>query len=190
MVLAPYLYYSHLINMYGQANQPEGFDFPRYSELWISGVFMVGYIILSKVVTAVTRPIYSPLVKGQDDPTVHARYLKKCCDSTSKMVIYIIHFYWGYKTLYNTTWVPPFLLGTGTFESTITGMPFIQCPREIHLLCLSFLGMFCAFEVEHCQEMDRPDWNEMFAHHICSIALTFGMIFANNRQLGIVVAWQ
>lgn len=151
---------------------------------------MVAYVLINRAVQAVVRPILDPFVKGQDDPVVKERYLHKSCESSGKLVVYSIQFFWGLKTLYNTDWVPPFLLGNGAFENTIKDMPFTPCPPEIHLLCLSFLAMFCSYEFDHCQQTDRPDWNEMFAHHICSIALTFGMIFANNRALGVVIAWQ
>jgi hypothetical protein len=30
----------------------------------------------------------------------------------------------------------------------------------------------------------------MLTHHVATVALTFGMIFTNNRALGIVIAWQ
>lgn len=189
-MLGPYLYFSHEINQYGRANQPEGFNFPEYSDLWISVVFMFGYLIINRLAHVIFRPLWDGMVKGQHDPIVKERYLKKTCESASKMVIYLIHFTWGWRTLYATNWVPSFLLGDGDFMNTIIGMPFVPCPHSIHMLCLSFLGMFLAFEVDHCMQTDRPDWNEMFAHHICSIALTFGMIFTNNRQLGVIVAWQ
>jgi hypothetical protein len=35
----------------------------------------------------------------------------------------------------------------------------------------------------------RPDFDEMFAHHICAVALTGGMLMTNNRGVGIVTAY-
>lgn len=93
-------------------------------------------------------------------------------------------------TLYKTDWMPPYLLGTGSFEASIKNMPYTPCPPAIHLLCLSFLGQFACYLIEIILNSDRPDFNETFAHHITTVALTAGMIFTNNRALGCAVAWQ
>ena len=172
------------------ANQPAGFNFPEYSDLKYVIGFAVLYQSIEHVITSFVRPIYTPLVKCQNDPAARERYVKKSCESTGKALVYLIHLVWGACILYDTDYVPAFLLGSGSFESSIKNLPFTPCPPNMHMLALSFLGMFSGHFFSLMGQQDRPDFNEMLTHHICEMALTFGMIFANNRALGVVIAWQ
>lgn len=144
---------------------------------------------MEHVISSFVRPIYTPLVKCQDDLAAKERYISKCCESTSKGLVYFIHFVWGVCILYDTDYVPPFLLGSGSFQNSIQNMPFTPCPPEMGMLALSFLGMFTGHFFSLMGQTSRPDFNEMLTHHVCEVALTFGMIFANNRPLGVVIAW-
>ena len=62
--LGPYLYYSHKIHEYGIANQPEGFGFPAYSELWKVVGFTAVYQLFGIIVKRITTPIFDPLMKS------------------------------------------------------------------------------------------------------------------------------
>jgi hypothetical protein len=191
IILAPYLYYSNLINQYGVANQPAGFDFPSYEKDFPLIAFFTGlYFAVNYLFKIILAPLFTPFVKSQHDHKVRQRYVDKSSESAAKLVLHLVNFTWGYMTLYKTDWLPPYLLGTGSFEASIANMPFTPCPASIHLLCISFLGQFSAYFIEVLINRDRPDFNETFAHHITAVALTLGMIFVNNRALGATIAWQ
>lgn len=128
MILIPYLYYTHSIYKYAIANQPKGFNFPEYSDLKYVLGFAVLYQSIEHALTSIMRPIYTPLVKCQDDPAAKERYIDKCCESTSKGIVYFIHLVWGICILYDTDYVPSFLLGSGSFQNSIKNMPFTPCP--------------------------------------------------------------
>lgn len=116
--------------------------------------------------------------------------MNKSAESAAKVALYGFHFAWGLRVFYGTEWMPGYLLGTGSFENAVKDMPFTPCPAEVHLFALSFLGKFCSGCVDLFSQTDRPDFNEMLAHHIATVSLTFGMIVANNRVMGTILAWQ
>ena len=49
-ICIPYIYYTLNINAYGLINKPEGYRWPRYSELWKT---VVGAIVLNVVRVAI-----------------------------------------------------------------------------------------------------------------------------------------
>ena len=97
---------------------------------------------------------------------------------------------WGYVVLQETSWMPWYLAGSGTYEESVVDMPFSPCPESVHTYCLVFLALYSFQLVDLIHDRKaRPDFDEMFVHHICSVLLTGGMILTNNRGPGIIAAY-
>lgn len=76
-------------------------------------------------------------------------------------------------------------------ENFIVGKTFTPCPRSVYNYGLTFLGLYSFTLIDLIIEgrEKRPDFDEMFAHHICAVALTGGMLMTNNRGIGCVTAY-
>jgi hypothetical protein len=140
--MSPYIYTSHLIQVYGQTNKPEGYRFPEYKEFSILFAFVLLWGIVQKTILAICGVLYGPIVKSQDNPELKAKYIAKSSESTAKGILYSIHFIWGCSTLYKTDWLPWYQLGNGLFANQVKNMPFTYVPFDIHLYSLSFTGLY------------------------------------------------
>lgn len=190
ILMSPFLYTTHLIQVYGQANKPEGYRFPEYKEISILVAFILLWGVVQKTVLAICNKLYDPIVKSQDNPELKAKYIAKSSESTAKGILYSIHFIWGCTILYKTDWIPWYQLGDGLFANQIKNIPFTEVPYDIHFYCLSFSGYY-AFQLVDLVIFgrDRVDFHEMMCHHIAATSLVFCMIAANTEPAGIVMAW-
>lgn len=117
ILMTPFLYTTHLIQVYGQANKPEGYRFPEYKEFSTLLAFLLLWGVVQKTILAICNKLYDPIVKSQDNPELKAKYIKKSGESTAKGILYSIHFIWGCLILYKTDWLPWYQLGNGLFEN-------------------------------------------------------------------------
>ena len=98
MICIPYLYYTILINNYGNAHAPEGYNFPNFKDFW--------KVILGAVVTQTVRgichffmpSIYILIAKGDDEAT-RQKYALKATEHTYRVIYFSAAAYWGWNCL-------------------------------------------------------------------------------------------
>lgn len=189
--MSPYIYFSHLINQYGQANKPQGYRFPHYSEFATIAAFVALYAVIQYTIIALGQIFYEPIVKSQENAELKQKYIHKASEATAKGLLYGIHFFWGCQILYKTNWMGWYHGGSGDFSNQIKNMPFTEVPYEIHLFCLSITGYFTFQLIDVAiYGKGRIDYNEMITHHVATVLCTMGMIFANSEPVGAVICWQ
>ena len=113
----------------------------------------------------------------------------------SEAIVKIVFFgclcIWCFIILRHSKWFPWYLGGKiGSFDGMNEGMPFVEVPPQAGLCILLFLSLYTYQMLELLVNgLERPDFNETFAHHICAVSLTFGAIFANGRGLGLIISY-
>ena len=70
------------------------------------------------------------------------------------------------------------------------GTPFLEIPAGADTCFLMYFSLYLYHLVDlFLTGLDRPDFNEYFAHHICAVSLTLCSHLNNNRGLGLVIAY-
>jgi hypothetical protein len=190
-IILPYFYFTAQIYQYGHQNAPKGYRFPKLSDLWVLIPGVAAFGIIQRVVLTITTPYLRKYVKSQDDPELCAKYTKKSSESMVKLAYYTLLCSWTYSILKDTTWLPWYCGGkTGSFDALNENMPFLNTPEGVYECFLMYLSLYVYQLIElFANGLDRPDFNEMLAHHICAVSCTLCAIYANSLGTGILVAY-
>lgn len=190
-IILPYFYCTAQIYSYGHQNAPEGYRYPHLSDLWVLVPGVSAFAIIQRVVLSISTPYLRAFVKGQDDPELCEKYTKKSSESMVKLAYYIVLCSWTYSILKTTRWLPWYCGGdVGSFDALNENMPFIETPDGVYTCFLMYLSLYTYQLIDlFATGLDRPDFNEMLAHHICAVVCTLCAIFSNSLGTGILVAY-
>jgi hypothetical protein len=190
-ILLPYFYFTARIYLYGQKNAPQGYRYPRISDLWVMLPGVVAFAVIQRVVLYFATPLIRKWVKSQDDPELCAKYTKKSCESFVKLTFYLILCSWTNYILKETNWLPWYCGGKfGSFDALNENMPFTETPLYAYECFLMFLALYVYQLIDLLTSgLDRPDFNEMLCHHICAVSCTLCAIYSNTLGTGILVAY-
>lgn len=111
--MLPFLYYAHEVYHWGHANKPAGYKYPEFKQLWMTGVGVVMFGMLTEFVALLATPVCRacvPKKAGMDD-YIWQRKVNKAVSNCTGFVYFSISTFWGYAMLKNTVWLPPMLGG-------------------------------------------------------------------------------
>ena len=113
-ICLPYYYYAVNINAFGQANKPEGYHMPQYSELWKTAVGAVVCQAVRQIIYLAFYPVFYRLCKIQekdDDEEGRVAYTNKACEQLYGFIYFSCSSYWGWYVLRDSSMLPWFLGG-------------------------------------------------------------------------------
>jgi len=67
MTIIPFLYYAHVVYTWGHANKPQGYKYPEYKQLWMTGVGAVCFGVLREFLGCISRPIFKRIIHNKGD---------------------------------------------------------------------------------------------------------------------------
>ena len=60
--MTPYFYYMHTIYVWGHENKPQGYKYPEYRQLWMTGVGALSFGMLKETIDCFSYPVLSRLI--------------------------------------------------------------------------------------------------------------------------------
>ena len=118
-ICGPYIYYAIKINAYGKANAPQGYQMPRYEDIWIMLVSGVVLQCVRQLTHKVFYPVFYNVSKEQNDEEVRIKYARKASENLFGVFYFIFASFYGWMLLKDTPWLPWYLGGMqgGSFRN-------------------------------------------------------------------------
>ena len=79
-IAVPFLYYSVIINAYGQKNQPDGFAFPHIFDFWRTLAYAAICSLLKMIVMKTTQPFFRTIAKVKTEKELQEKYSRKASE--------------------------------------------------------------------------------------------------------------
>ena len=57
-IIVPFFYYANMIYNWSHANKPDGYKYPEYKQLWMTGVGALSFGMLKAMLNCVSSPIF------------------------------------------------------------------------------------------------------------------------------------
>ena len=118
-ICIPYYYYTVQINAYGQANKPEGYYMPQYTDLWKTAVGAIVTQAVRQLIHLVCYPFTYRICKIQDkdnDEVGRVVYATKACEKLFNFTYFTLSTYWGWSVLRTNEMLPWYLGGPSDAE--------------------------------------------------------------------------
>ena len=194
LIVIPYTVYAIRINAYGQEHKPEGYQFPHYSQLWITALSALFFLTFSRAV-AKLRPYvlqFVPMEKKETGTVLSESKRNATAAKMEKNLVYIVSYtalsIWCWIECKDEPWMPTFLGGRGAFEVSAKDMPFVNCNSNILTLGLVSFGLRVKFMVNQILlERGSKDFFEMLLHDLVTLFLVFGYLFSNLLPVGTMI---
>ena len=97
-IAIPFVYYSIVVNAYGTANKPEGFNFPHICDFWRVLVGAICTQIIKSSATNAFKSSFYELVKGDTDES-KMRYQIKAAEHIGQISYWTFFSVWGFYEL-------------------------------------------------------------------------------------------
>jgi len=95
-----------------QANQSTSYDWPRFSDFWISCVVgVIEYWLLEAYIILTYKPFYYRFCREQKDDNMRCRKALKATHRGFAFWYSLFISIWGYMLLSQTDFLPPMMLG-------------------------------------------------------------------------------
>lgn len=171
-----------------QQRHPEAY--PPYSDmlqaLGISTIIMGAQLLF--------RPVFAPAARAMIVKqarwswTVHGAKVTRCCDSVFKCFYYIVMTTWCFALLREESWLPSVLGGRGATQHCWTdGYPFQGVSPGLRNFYLTSIGFAVSDIVMLLMEPRKPDFGEMFLHHVLACSLIGFSYMLNYVRIGSLI---
>lgn len=189
--IIPFLYYSHQVYTWALANQPKGYKYTEYKQLWMTAVGGASFLMMKETISFVVTPLYRYLLPKSDDEYVWNRKVAKCVDMTVGLVYFSLSSYWGWYTLRYSKWLPHCLGGLHPQGSVMGAVdaPFPELPPGCACYILFTYGYHAQDFIMHFFIKKDNDWREMLLHHLATLALYPGFMYGGYMGVGVVMAY-
>lgn len=77
-------------------NVPEGYDFPKLSDIHITAISAIAFAIIEIAFKKVMPAIFSSCCKEQDDLEMKEFRMEKACDQMYRFIYELIVTFWGW----------------------------------------------------------------------------------------------
>ena len=191
-ICVPYIYYTLLINDYGQKHKPEGYVMPQYSELWKTLVGAVVCQVVRLTVYQLFYPTFYRISKVQDDEELRVRYANKAADKLWGIIYFTVSSCWGWYVLKDLSILPWYLGGPadGSISNISLNTIFSKYPASLMDYSLYTFGYHFGDFLQHVLLNERGnDFEEMLLHHMAAISLYFCYIYGNMLPVGSTIAF-
>ena len=131
-IAGPYMWYACQINVFANSDpdKPDGFDFPTYSNFWLTACSAILLSFVKSANQKLIRPSIVDWVKpiGKDGKPITAEEreaaLEKLSDQVYYLTFYICSVITGFYLFKDQEWWPWYMGGHGTLEASFVNIPF------------------------------------------------------------------
>jgi len=70
-LVIPFMYYAHSVYTWAHENKPQGYKYPEYKQIWMTGVGAGSFLFMQEIITLCSTPLYKYLLPANEDEVAY-----------------------------------------------------------------------------------------------------------------------